>query len=141
MPKQTEGRIHKIVALIRRKGSVSKEFLLKELEVSAATIKRDFEFLKERLHCPLDYDRSRGGYVIRDDQQPNGRRFELPGIWFESSEIYALLTMLHLLEGVQPGFLNEHVAPLKVRLREMLAQGSHSAKVIERRACAFEAGR
>lgn len=133
MPKQTEGRIHKIIALIRRKGGVSKEFLLKELEVSAATIKRDFEFLKDRLHCPLEYDRSKGGYVIRDDQLPNGTRFELPGIWFDSSEVYALLTMLHLLEGVQPGLLNEHVAPLKVRLREMLSQGAHSAKEIERR--------
>ncbi|HKU27245.1 MAG TPA: WYL domain-containing protein, partial [Candidatus Sulfotelmatobacter sp.] len=73
------------------------------------------------------------GYVIEDDQLPGGGPFELPGLWFSSSEVHALLTMLHLLQGVQPGLLEEHIGPLKARLREMLGQGAYSAKSIDRR--------
>jgi predicted DNA-binding transcriptional regulator YafY len=39
--------------------------------------------------------------------------------------------MLHLVEGVQPGLFEEHVGPLKSRLRQMLSEGAKSAKQIE----------
>ena len=41
--------------------------------------------------------------------------------------------MLHLVEGVQPGLLADHVGPLKTRLRSMLAEGTKSASPIERK--------
>jgi len=87
-------------------------FLKGELEVSEATLKRDFAFLQDRLGCPLEWDRTKRGWIIRDELAAGGR-FELPGVWFDSSEVVALLTMLHLVEGVQPGLLEDHVAPLK----------------------------
>jgi predicted DNA-binding transcriptional regulator YafY len=123
-------RITKIVRFIRRRGSISMAFLMEELAVSEASIKRDIEFLRSRLNCPLKWDNSCRGYVIRDDLAEGGR-FELPGVWFDSSEIFSLLTMLHLVEGVQPGLLAEHVGPLKTRLRQMLAEGTKSSKRIE----------
>jgi predicted DNA-binding transcriptional regulator YafY len=130
MSKISIERMTKIVRFIRKRNSVSMAFLKEELEVSEASIKRDIEFLRDRLGCPLEWDRSRRGYVIRDEQN-GGARFELPGIWFDSSEVFALLTMLHLVDGVQPGLLEEHIGPLKTRLREMLAEGTNSAKSIE----------
>jgi predicted DNA-binding transcriptional regulator YafY len=105
-------------------------FLKGELEVSEATLKRDIEFLHDRLGCPIEWDRKKRGYVIRDELTKGGR-FELPGVWFDSSEVVALLTMLHLVEGMQPGLLEEHIAPLKTRLRNMLAEGMMSALPIE----------
>ena len=123
-------RITKIVSFIRQRGSASMSFLKEELEVSEATLKRDFDFLRDRFGCPLEWDRAKRGWVIRDDLAEGGR-FELPGVWFDSSEVIALLTMLHLVEGVQPGLLKEHVAPLKSRLRSMLAEGAISARAIE----------
>lgn len=123
-------RINKIVRLIRKRGSVSMPFLKNELEVSEASVKRDIDFLRDRLNCPLEWDRSKNGYVIHDHLAPTGR-FELPGMWFEASEVISLLTMLHLVEGVQPGLLEDHVAPLKTRLRTMLSAGTPSAKPIE----------
>ncbi|CAE6934464.1 helix-turn-helix transcriptional regulator [Paraburkholderia domus] len=125
-------RINKIVRLIRKRGSVSMPFLKKELEVSEASVKRDIDFLRDRLNCPLEWDRSKNGYVIYDHLAPGGR-FELPGMWFEASEVIALLTMLHLVEGVQPGLLEDHVAPLKTRLRSMLLTGTRSVKPIEKK--------
>lgn len=132
MSKISVERMTKIVRFIRKRRSVSMAFLKEALEVSAASVKRDIEFLRDRLGCPLEWDRSLRGYVIRDDLAEGGR-FELPGVWFDASEVLALLTMLHLVDGVQPGLLEEHVGPLKARLRSMLAEGSRSAQPIERK--------
>jgi predicted DNA-binding transcriptional regulator YafY len=125
-------RITKIVRLIRKRQAAPMAFLVDELGVSQASVKRDLDFLRDRLGCPLDWDRKKRGWVIRDDLAEGGR-FELPGVWFDSSEVFALLTMLHLVEGVQPGMLEEHVGPLKTRLRSMLAEGTKSARPIERK--------
>ncbi len=132
MSKFSIERMTKIVRFIRKRGSVPMKFLVDELEVSEASVKRDIEFLRERLGCPLEWDRSKRGWVICDDPAKDGR-FELPGVWFDSSEVFALLTMLHLVEGVQPGLLADHVGPLKARLRSMLAEGTKSASPIERK--------
>jgi len=132
MSKVSIERISKIVRLIRKRGSISMGVLKDELEVSEASVKRDFDFLKDRLGCPLEWDPKRRGYVIRDELAEGGR-FELPGVWFDSSEVFALLTMLHLVQGVQPGLLEEHVGPLKDRLRSMLAEGTVSSRPIERK--------
>lgn len=130
MSKVSIERITKIIRFIRQRGSASMSFLKEELEVSEATLKRDFAFLQDRLGCPLEWDRTKRGWVIRDELAAGGR-FELPGVWFDSSEVVALLTMLHLVEGVQPGLLEDHVAPLKLRLRSMLAEGTMSTRPIE----------
>jgi len=132
MSKISIERITKIVRLIRLRGAVSMATFMAELEVSQASVKRDLEFLRDRLGCPLEWDRSRRGWVVRDELVGGGR-FELPGVWFNESEIFALLTMLHLVEGVQPGLLEEHVGPLRSRFRSLLAQGTKSAKPIERK--------
>lgn len=123
-------RFVKIVRMARRKNGVTMSDLEQELGISQASIKRDLDYLKDRLHCPLGWDRRKHAYVVRDDLAAGGR-FELPGLWFDASELFALLMMLHLVEGVQPGLLEEHIAPMKERLRSMLAEGGKSAKQIE----------
>lgn len=123
-------RFTKILKLARRPAGVTMEALEEELEISPASIKRDFDFLKDRFNCPLEWDRKKRAYVIRDDLAVGGK-FELPGLWFDASEMFALLMMLHLVEGVQPGLLEEHVGPMKERLRTMLAAGGKPAKKIE----------
>lgn len=125
-------RFVKILRLARRKGGVTMSTLEQELGVSEASIKRDFTYLKDRLHCPLEWDAKKHAHFVRDDPA-TGERFELPGLWFDASELFALLMMLHLIEGVQPGLLDEHVAPMKHRLREILAEGGKPAKQIEKK--------
>jgi predicted HTH transcriptional regulator len=72
-------RIQKILRLIRRKGAASMQYLMDELEVSQASVKRDLDFLKDRLGCSLEWDASKRGYLIHDDLAEGGH-FELPGI-------------------------------------------------------------
>lgn len=118
-------RIAKIVRLIRKKGVVPMRLFREEFEgVSEKTITRDIDFLRDRFECPIVWDRGKGGWVIDDDGH-----FELPGVWFEASEVFALLMMLHLVEGVQPGLLEEHLGPLQNRLRRMLAVGAPKANI------------
>ncbi len=111
-------RIHRINDLLRDRTVVSKAEFLRELEISPATFKRALDHMRDRFNAPIEYDRDAGGY--RFGKAGPGPRYELPGLWFNASEVHALLTMQHLLENLEPGLLAPHVAPLMVRLRAIL---------------------
>lgn len=104
-----------------------------ELGISPATFKRDLEYLRSRMHWPITWDRDRGGYVIESDPNNPNQSYELPGLWFNASEIYALLMMQHLLKNLQPGLLDGHIRPLQERLRALLEESNHTAKSIDQR--------
>ena len=87
---------------------------------------RDLEYLRDRLNAPIVWDPVRRGYHYEKMQEMAGPRFELPGLWFNASEIHAILTMEHLLASLQPGLLAPHVSPLRTRLRMLLDSGGHS---------------
>jgi predicted DNA-binding transcriptional regulator YafY len=55
-------RLYKIELSIRNRGHVSFQQLLGDLEVSAATLKRDLEYLRDRMGAPIVYDRDLNGY-------------------------------------------------------------------------------
>jgi len=125
-------RFYKIEHLLAERRAVPVKVFLEELEVSLATFKRDIEYLRSRLHAPIEWDRGAGGYRFAEAARGT-RRHELPGLWFNASEIYALLTMQHLLAGLEPGLLAPHVQPLLTRLRTLLSGDDHSPREIERR--------
>jgi predicted DNA-binding transcriptional regulator YafY len=105
--------------------------MLDELEVSRATFKRDIEYMRERLNAPIEWDRESGGY--RYAGADGGQQQFLPGLWFNSSEAYALLMMQSLLSEMQPGLLGTHIEPLKARLRAVIESGQHPARDVESR--------
>ncbi len=96
---------------------VSRRRLQEELECSRATVKRIIEDMRLYLNAPIVYDRGCGGY--RYDQS-EGQMYELPGLWFNASELHALLTVQQLLAGVQPGLLDQHLRPLQKRIDALL---------------------
>jgi len=112
-------RFHKIEDLLRSRMVVSKADFLRELEVSPATFKRDLEAMRDRFNAPIEYDRDNNGYRF-STKGGAGPRYELPGLWFNASEVHALLTMQELLKGLDPGILTPHVEPLMVRLNAIL---------------------
>ncbi len=113
-------RFYRIDDLIRQHDVVSFATLLADLGVSRATLKRDLEYLRSRLHAPIEYDRDNNGYRFAAGRGGTGPRYQLPGLWFNASEIHALLTMRHLLKGLEPGILAPHVEPLMARLMAIL---------------------
>ncbi len=125
-------RFYKIDHLLRGQRAVPVGELLAELGVSLATFKRDLEYMRERLHAPIVWDREANGY--RFEQQPaSGPRYELPGLWFTPQEAQSLLTMQHLIEGLEPSLLGAHLVPLKARLAALLTAGDHSAEEVRKR--------
>lgn len=52
-------RFEKILRLARRRNGATMEDLKHELEVSLASVKRDIEFLGNRMGCPIDWDPKR----------------------------------------------------------------------------------
>lgn len=125
-------RFYKINSLLKSKRAVSMQDFLDELEVSTATIKRDIEYLRDRLNAPIIWDRDLRGYRY-DNSGSGSPKYELPGLWFNASEIYALLIMEHLLENLQPGLLTPHIEPMRTQIRALMEKGDHPSEEIIRR--------
>jgi len=124
-------RFYKIDNLLHANPVVPIDRFLRELEVSLATFKRDLEYMRDRLNAPIEWDRGDGGY--RYAKGHKSQQQALPGLWFNSSEAYALLMMQSLLSEMQPGLLGSHIEPLKARLRAVIESGSHPAGDVENR--------
>ena len=125
-------RFYKIQGMLANRGRVRLQEFLDELEVSKATFKRDLEYLRDRMRAPIVYDRHEEAYRF-ELGVADRELWQLPGLWFTAEEMQALLTMDKLLGDLQPGVLAEAVAPLRKRLRELLATRQHSAEDISKR--------
>ena len=124
-------RFYKIDALLHANRVVPIDRMLRELEISRATFKRDIEYMRDRLNAPIEWSRDERGY--RYVGTPEKGRQALPGLWFNASEAYALLMMQSLLAEIQPVLLRSHVEPLKARLRALIESAHHSASDVENR--------
>ncbi len=111
--------LHKLLSSSRY--PVSREKIEQELECSRATAKRIIDSMRLYLEAPIKYDRSLNGYYYDRKQES---LYELPGLWFNSSELHALLSVQQLLSSVQPGLFDKQLDPLKHRINRLLsAQG------------------
>jgi predicted DNA-binding transcriptional regulator YafY len=125
-------RFYRIDRLLRNHRVVTMERFLEELGVSRATFKRDLEYMRDRLNAPIGWDREKRGYRFRQEEQ-GAPGYELPGLWFNDSEILALLTMERLLEEIEPGILGARLEPIKQRLCGLLESADHSAEEVRSR--------
>jgi predicted DNA-binding transcriptional regulator YafY len=126
-------RFYKIDQLLSERRIVPFSVFAEKLGVSRATIKRDLEYLRNRLNAPIVWDREKGGYRFAVPERGAGQ-YELPGLWFSAAEIHALMTMQHLLMNLDAGgLLGPHIQPLLVRLAALLgAAPGDSAEVRKR---------
>jgi predicted DNA-binding transcriptional regulator YafY len=124
-------RFYKIDQLLKDRKVVSFATFLEVLGTSRAGVKRDLEYMRERFNAPIDYDRELKGY--RFGRPRSGPRYELPGLWFNGTEVQALLTTLQLLTNLQPGLLDGQVKPVLDRLRSILGSGDHSWEEVVKR--------
>mgnify|MGYP001329483762 CR=1 FL=1 len=130
-------RFHLIDMMLSRPEPATFDRLLERLEVSRATLKRDLEYLRNRLNAPIVWDRETRGYRYRRGAETGaevGPQYELPGLWFSAEEIHALLTMQHLLANLDAGgLLGPHIQPLMARLTGLLGSGRHPAEEVRKR--------
>ena len=109
-------RLHQILVVHKR--PLQHRVLCEKLECSRATVNRIIQEMRLYFNAPIEYDRSRNGYHYT---LGDGQTFELPGLWFSATELYALLTTQQLLAHVQPGLLDTQLKPVKVAPAPRLA--------------------
>src|ERR1700710_2828323 len=137
-------RFYRIELLIKSRAGVSFEQLLAELEVSPATLKRDLQYLRDRMDAPIVYARDDNVYRFADGGASGvaagksaagaGKSHELPGVWFSEKELHALLTMHQLIAGLDDGgVLGRHLQPLLEKLHGMLGASGEEAQSLMRR--------
>jgi predicted DNA-binding transcriptional regulator YafY len=127
-------RFYTIDNMLAERKLVSFPELLERLSVSPATLKRDLEYMRSRFNAPIIWDRDERAYRFDRKSAQVGGKYELPGLWFNASEIHALLTMQHLLSGIDSdGLLGPHIQPLMARLNALLGTAENKQDEIRKR--------
>ena len=121
-------KLHQVISSHRH--PVSCQILQDELECSRATVNRIIQEMRLYFNAPLDYSREHNGYYY---SQSDKQVFELPGLWFSASELYALLSTQQLLAQVQPGLLDAQLKPAKQRIEQILAASHLGSEEISKR--------
>lgn len=121
-------RISRIHFLLKNKGKVSLADLRDEFEVSRSTIMRDFELMRDRLRSPIQYERKTNSYVYKPEAWQMDKKLpgllDLPGIWVNPREAYAMLTLMNVARQIDPGNLIPHVDHLRGLLKRILCDYS-----------------
>lgn len=126
-------RFYKIQDLLKQHKKLTMKQLQDSLGISRATACRDLDYLRDRLGVPIIWDPKARAYVL-ENLGDSTERHELPGVWFNESEIHGLLSMIELIHQMQAGgHLAERMTPLKQRLEILLEQGTGSAAEILKR--------
>jgi proteasome accessory factor C len=107
-------RLHRLLNM-RSRPAITLQRICEKLECSEKTARRTIEDLRDRLGQPIVYDREQRGWRYDGDVAQ-----EIPGFFFNESELMALLTMRRLLEQTQPGLLEEELAPIGERVETIL---------------------
>ena len=111
-------RIYALHALLSHaRCPVAKAVIEQELECSHATVERIIKDMRLYLGAPIEYEREANGYFYNRQAD---HRYELPGLWFNASELYALLITYQLLSSVEPGLLDMHITPLRKKIEALL---------------------
>jgi predicted DNA-binding transcriptional regulator YafY len=131
---QTE-RIYRIVQLLESSRQlVPIDRFLDELEISRATFKRDIEYLRDRLGAPVVWERGTSGgqrgYRLAAGSSTGDEKFSMPGLWFNQSELHALLVMHQLAGSMQSGLVSQQVEALLARITHMLATANDDPQAI-----------
>jgi predicted DNA-binding transcriptional regulator YafY len=82
--------------------------------------------MRDHLRAPIVYDHSHNGYYYDHSNDTKVEHaFQLPGLWFNTSELHALLTAQALLERVDPGLYSDQLRPLSTRIKTILENAGH----------------
>jgi predicted DNA-binding transcriptional regulator YafY len=128
------GRLYRIDQLLRQHKVISFAVLQSELKVSRATLKRDISDLRTRLLLPIEWSRAAGGYRLAAPPVDASRGVhELPGLWFSSTEVHALLVLRHLLDCLDTGGLIINPVPVADRLHALLHSQDAQLQELRRR--------
>ncbi len=85
-----------------------------KFEISKKTAQRTIEYLRDRLHAPIEYRQSRRGYRLLD------AAYNLPFVSLTESELTALLASRKLLNDAASGPIGEELGRVAAKLGALL---------------------
>lgn len=111
---------------VRAKAYPNATKLAGHFEVSVKTAQRDIEFMRDRLNCPLVYNKTRKGYFYEDGA------FSLPLIHLSSEELSSLLIARKILQGISGGGISSELSMLIDKITALLSKNIAEAEVIDK---------
>lgn len=109
---------------------VTKSQIEISLECSKDSVEHIIKDMRLYLDAPIKYDIELKGYFYDKTTNPD---YELPGLWFNASELYGLFASYQLLSEVGPGLLESHIAPIKEKLESLIQSKSIQKGDLEKR--------
>lgn len=100
---------------------VEKSEIAVALECTADAIEHIIKDMRLYLDAPIKYDTDTKGYFYDKTIESD---YELPGLWFNASELYGLFASYQLLSEIGPGLLESHIAPIKEKLESLIQSES-----------------
>ncbi len=124
-------RIYALHSLLARaRVPVKKSTIEEKLECSHATVERIIKEMRLHLDAPIKYNRDTNGYSY---DKTADTHYELPGLWFNASELYGLFASYQLLSDIGPGLLESHIEPIKVKLESLMHSRSMQKGNVDKR--------
>ncbi|MDQ6964404.1 MAG: YafY family protein [Mariprofundales bacterium] len=117
-------RLHKL--LQERRTPVSLSHLCEALEGSERTVTRLIADMRDYLGAPI-LNRPGAGYFYSKDST-----FELPGIWFSTEELYALLAIQQLTLNLSGGLFDDSIRLIQKKAESLLGTHMPSPEEIRR---------
>lgn len=88
--------------------------LAEKFEVSTKTAQRDIEFMRDRLRCPLEYNKNKKGYYYEDDT------FSLPMVYLSSRELSSLMIARKMLQDISGGYIGDEISSILDKITNVL---------------------
>ncbi|MBC8413706.1 MAG: WYL domain-containing protein [Nitrospira sp.] len=89
--------------------------IAERFEISYRTAQRTIEFMRDRIHAPLEYDYTGKGYYYSDST------YELPSLWLNEDSIIALSLAVRLASSIPDSDIKKQLCAL---LQELFRQQS-----------------
>jgi predicted DNA-binding transcriptional regulator YafY len=99
--------------------------LANRFEMSTKTAQRDIEFMRDRLNCPLLYDKSEKGYYYSDDT------FSLPAVYLSPGELSSLLIARKLLKDISDGTVASELSSAVDKITRVIEKHTADAGSID----------
>jgi len=110
-------RAHRLHKLLReRRTPVSLSYLCEVLECEVRTVTRLISDMRLYLNAPI-LNKPRQGYFYAKNEN-----FELPGVWFSSEELHALLTIQQLTAKLSGGLFDDSMKLIQRKAESLLGK-------------------
>ena len=104
---QHPARAARILKMLERGTIFTRAEFMQRLEISAATFKRDIEYLRNEMNAPILWSAEHRAYTLAADLKNSPNRESIPGTWFDRAELLSLIAIQQILDQIEPRLLQD----------------------------------